>query len=148
MVTPILRPRYQSGPHHADDSAWKYLDLYSTVRGLLFPEKHIASARGPDFAAVNDDNGNGKLEFGEIPDTWAERPDVNDSTKDVTYSGTALRAAFASIDRNSRVRSRATNGARKRHDWQKIWIWPALMAGVTSLLFWLGFHDRVSTADE
>ncbi|HEY4308820.1 MAG TPA: nucleoside permease [Pirellulales bacterium] len=132
----------------SQDSAWKYLDLKSTVRGLLFDEKQEASKHGPDFAAVNDTNGDGKLQVAEIPDQWIERPNVDDPNLDVTYSGTALRAAFAQLDPNSEgVITRAQWRAAQAHDWSKIWIWPALMAGVTCLLFWIGFHDRVQAVD-
>jgi nucleoside transporter len=132
----------------ATDSAWKYLDISTTVHDL-FSEKKPQTERGPDFAAANDANGNGTLELDEIPDTWVEKPDANDATKDMTYSGTALRQAFAQIDHNSGgVVTRAQWRAAQAHDWQKIWVWPALMAGATCLLFWLGFHDRVSTVDE
>jgi nucleoside transporter len=131
----------------ATDSAWKYLDLSTTVRGLVFGEQPTQTARGPDFGATNDANNNGKLELAEIPDTWVERPNVDDATRDVTYSGAELRRAFAEIDRNSAGSvTREQWRAAQSHDWQKIWIWPALMAGITSLLFWLGFHDRVSVA--
>ncbi len=132
----------------AEDSAWKYLDLKSTVRGMLFKEEQVASKHGPDFAAANDANGDGKLQLAEIPDQWVERPNVDDSNQDITYSGTALRAAFAELDRNSEgTITRTQWRAAQAHDWSKIWIWPALMAGVTCLIFWLGFHDRVRASD-
>jgi nucleoside transporter len=140
-------------PHWADtqsgDTAWRYLDLSTTVRGLLFNEKPAVSTHGPDFAATNDANGDGVLQLVEIPDSWVERPDVGDSSRDLTYSGTALREAFATIDRDSAgVATRAQWRAAQAHDWRVIWIWPALMAGITSLLFWVGFHDRVPVTDD
>ncbi|MFO0947069.1 MAG: nucleoside permease [Planctomycetota bacterium] len=30
----------------------------------------------------------------------------------------------------------------ERHDWPTIWMWPAMGAAITLVLFWLGFHDR------
>lgn len=30
----------------------------------------------------------------------------------------------------------------ERHDWPKIWLWPAVGAGLTLVLFWFGFRDR------
>jgi len=139
-------------PHWTDtqagDTAWKYLDLSSTVRGMLFDEKPAASTRGPDFAATNDKNSDGKLQLEEIPDTWVEQPDTTNETLNVTYDSKALRAAFAQIDTNSQgFITRAQWRAAQAHNWQKIWIWPALMAGVTCLLFWVGFHDRVQATE-
>ena len=139
-------------PNWADirsqDSAWKYLDLSTTVGSLLFGEQPTQSTHGPDFGAANDTNASGKLDLLEIPDNWIERPNVNDSTQDLTYSGAELRRAFGEIDRNSEgTITREQWRAAQSHNWQKIWIWPALMAGVTSLLFWLGFHDRVTVAE-
>lgn len=132
----------------ADDSAWKYLDLKSTVGGMIFGKEEVVSKHGPDFAAANDANGDGQLQLHEIPEQWVERPNVDDTKQDLTYSGTALRAAFAQLDPNSAgVVTRAQWRAAQAHDWSKIWIWPALMAGATCLLFWLGFHDRVKAVD-
>ncbi|QGJ71766.1 Major facilitator transporter [Planctomycetales bacterium 10988] len=31
------------------------------------------------------------------------------------------------------------------HDWVSIWLWPAGMALVTLILFWIGFHDKVAS---
>ena len=85
----------------ADDSVWKYLDLKSTVGGLLFKKEQVVSKHGPDFAATSDANGDGQLQLHEIPEQWVERPNVDDAKQDLTYSGTALREAFAKIDPNS-----------------------------------------------
>ncbi len=73
----------------ADESAWKYLDLKSTLGGMLFEEKQVDSKHGPDFAVTNDANGDGKLQLNEIPDEWVEEPNIEDSKKNLTYSGTA-----------------------------------------------------------
>jgi nucleoside transporter len=129
------------------DSLWRYLDLKATIHGWLFTADSAEQEAAPDFAEQNDANRDGKLQQNEIPDVWVERKDMADPSKDVTYHREALVGLFdesrgidADGDQNiTRIEWREAQG----HNWQKIWIWPALMAGVTCLLFWLGFHDKV-----
>ncbi len=132
---------------NAGDSAWKYLDLSSTVGAMLRKEQAAAPTRGADFGAANDANKDGQLQLAEIPESWIEQPDTTKPESNLTYSGEELRKAFATLDPESIGTLTVTQWrAARAHNWQKIWIWPALMAGVTSLLFWLGFHDRISAS--
>jgi len=134
------------------DSMWRFLDLSSVIRPLLFKADSDKKEPSPDFAKQNDANKDGQLQLSEMPEVWVERKDMTDPTKDVTYHREALVGLFdpthgidADGDQNiTRIEWRVAQG----HNWQKIWIWPALMAGVTCLLFWLGFHDKVSNQKE
>lgn len=131
---------------HSDEQYtgfWKYLDLSSTVRGWLFGESQ--SQRPPDFAEQNDKNKDGAIDISEIPDKWREQKQAEPSEDDLIYDGMSIRSVMhvlrhdkgAGVDRQEwrRVQS---------HKWRDIWYWPATMAAVTCLLFFLGFHDRPS----
>ncbi len=129
------------------DSLWRYLDLSSVIRPFLFPDS-AEKITPPDFAQQTDANKDGQVQKSELPEAWIEQKEMSDSKKDVTYPRDSLAGLFdktTGIDTDgdesiTRVEWRVAQA----HDWQKIWIWPALMAGVTCLLFWLGFHDRVN----
>ncbi|HEY2838508.1 MAG TPA: MFS transporter [Pirellulales bacterium] len=128
-----------------DESFWRYLDLSATIKEMMQTKKAEATAAGPDFAATADANKNGAIELPEIVDVWIEQPLPGDASKNVTYTGEALRKVFADVDTDSDGSvTRAEWRAAQASAWQKIWIWPAMMAGVTCLIFWLGFHDRVA----
>jgi len=128
-----------------DKSLWRYLDLSATIKGMLTKPVEGESAAPPDFAATVDANKDGAIELNEIPDNWVEQTAPGDASKNVTYSGEALRKAFPAIDKDSDGHvTRAEWRAAQASAWQKIWIWPAMMAGVTCLIFWLGFHDKTA----
>jgi nucleoside transporter len=141
-------PTWKGAP---DRSAWRYLDLPAVIEEWKSKDKApVAEATAkapaaPDFAATVDVNENGTIELVEIPESWVEQPAPGDASKNVTYSGEALRKIFADIDsdKDDHV-TRAEWRAAQASAWQEIWIWPAMMAGVTCLIFWLGFHDKVA----
>ena len=127
-----------------DESMWRYLDLSATIHDMIYGPKQ-ASVAGPDFAQATDTNQNGTLELAEIVDTWVELPAPDDPTKNITYTGESLREVFPKIDSDDDGSvTRAEWRTAQASAWQMIWIWPAMMAGVTCLIFWLGFHDRVA----
>ena len=128
-----------------DDSLLRYLDVSTWVRSMIWPEE-VSDQTREDFFATNDANGDGRLQRDEIPDVWIEVIDPEDPSKNVEYSGEALRGAFDQIAEEEQSISRAQWRAAQGHRWNRIWLWPALMAAGTCLLFWLGFHDKV--ADE
>jgi len=143
-------PNWKGKP---DESMWRYLDLSATINEMLKESKPAdakatddkAAVEAPDFGATADTNQNGSLELAEITDVWVERPDPQDPSKDITYSGVALREVFPSIDENEDGSvTRAEWRAKQASAWNEIWIWPAMMAGITSLIFWLGFHDKTA----
>ena len=128
-----------------DESLLRYLDVSTWVRSLIWPEE-ASDVTVQDFFAENDANGDGKLERSEIPDVWIEVVDPEDPSKNVEYSGDALREAVDKIAGAEQRITRAQWRAAQGHRWNRIWLWPAAMAAGTCLLFWLGFHDKV--ADE
>jgi hypothetical protein len=71
--------------------------------------------------------------------------DYVDQPGGVTYTAANLRKAMEQIDtdHNGRI-SRGEWRVAQRHDWFWIWIWPAAWAGVTLLVFLIGFRDRLS----
>jgi hypothetical protein len=142
---PIEKAALPNWPGEPDKSLWRFLDLSSTINDMLKKPAAESTPPPPDFVAANDANKNGEIELSEIPESWVEQPDPKDAAKNVTYAGEALRAAYPTIDVDDDGHvTRAEWRAAQASAWQKIWIWPAMMAGVTCLLFWLGFHDRVA----
>jgi nucleoside transporter len=120
---------------------WKYLDLSSTVRAWLWPEDK--QEQPPDFAQENDKDKDGRIQFMEVPETWREQRKAGPSPDDLIYDGMSIRSAMHSIDQNKDSGADRAEWRRKQsHQWELIWLWPALMAAATSLLFFLGFHDR------
>jgi hypothetical protein len=116
------------------------------IRPLLFGEEKATLP--PDFAATNDANKDGMLQLGEIPETWVEKGNLDKVDDDITFRGEDLRRAFDRVDADgSGGITRAEWRAAQAHDWKHIWKWPAIMAGVTCLMFWLGFHDRVAETE-
>lgn len=120
---------------------WKYLDLSSTVRGWLFGTSQAKAP--PDFAEMNDKNKNGQIELAELPDTWREQKGAEPSPDDVIYNVMDIRSGMHTLNREGGEGIDRREWQRARaHDWHRIWLWPALMAAATCLLFFLGFHDR------
>lgn len=101
-------------------------------------EESSADARG--FGPSNDANQDDALEESELPAEWTEGG--------VVYQRDELAKAFdvIDVDQDQRVTQLEWTTAQI-HNWPKIWIWPALMAAVTCLLFWLGFQDKVIVED-
>jgi len=66
-----------------------------------------------------------------------------DAERKATYSMADLEVALrkADTDHDSRV-SRAEWLQAQSYDWYHIWLWPAIAAAVTLVLFWLGFRDE------
>lgn len=125
-----------------DTSAWRFLDLGAQVKSLL-GKKGDDAKKSPDFAAENV-GADGKLHRDDLPETWVEKIDLEDASKDVIYSRASLEQAFdlADADKSGDV-TRAEWRKAQANVWEKIWIWPAVMAGAACLVFMLGFRDKV-----
>lgn len=124
-----------------DVSLWRYLDLSSWVRSLFIAQTG-EEEQAPDFFKNNDANGDGLLQRNEIPQQWTEVVDVDDASANLVYSGDKLAAIFDEMVGEGDSVSRAQWRQAQAHGWGRIWLWPALMAAGTCILFWLGFHDR------
>jgi nucleoside transporter len=125
-----------------DTSAWRFLDLSTQVRAWWSPQTRQVPP--PDFAQLNDGDGDGKLTINEIPERWVEQKSAELSPDDLVYSGEDLRRVFPEIDRdNDGAVTRAEWRQAQAHGWRTIWLWPAAMAGAACLIFVLGFHDPI-----
>jgi nucleoside transporter len=121
---------------------WRYLDLSQVIREKLFDK--TTEAAPPDFAVENDKNGDGKIEMNEIPAKWAEKNTAADAPSDVIYDRMDLQSTISALDKNPRdgAVSRDEWRAAQSHGWSSIWLWPAIMAGATCVLFLIGFRDE------
>ncbi|OYV90033.1 MAG: hypothetical protein B7Z73_06430 [Planctomycetia bacterium 21-64-5] len=120
---------------------WKYLDLSSTVRQWLSPQ--TIKEQPPDFAEQNDKNKDGMIELSEIPEQWREQKKAKPADDDLVYPGYPIRTQLHRFEQDEEAGvSRAEWRAAQAHKWSSIWLWPAVMAAATSLLFLIGFHDR------
>jgi len=74
---------------------------------------------------------------------------VENAGKDneTVYKAEDLRAAIAAADRDQdgKVTRAEWRGAQQK-DWFHIWLWPALMALATLVVFWLGFREPARNA--
>ena len=56
-----------------------------------------------------------------------------------------LRALFPTIDEDQDGNvTRAEWRRAQAHNWSAIWLWPTVMAAITLVIFWLGFHDKAA----
>lgn len=80
----------------------------------------------------------------QLPDSFVEET----GGKRYVYSKSDLAAAITAADKQFGNQdgglTRAEWRIAQRHNWQMIWLWPALMAGGTLIFFWFGFRDRIS----
>lgn len=139
-ATHVVLPAWRMQEQYS--GLWRYLDLSSTVRQWFSPQtKH---EQPPDFAQQNDKNKNGELSPLEIPEEWREQKKAEASGDDLIYQGLPIRSAMHSFDKNKNGGVDRTEWRRAQaHDWHAIWLWPAIMAAATCLLFLMGFNDRV-----
>jgi nucleoside transporter len=120
---------------------WKYLDLSATVRQWLGPESK--QELPPDFAQANDANMHGLIEPPEIPEKWREQQKAEPSPDDLIYDGMSIRSALHSLDKDKDGGvDRAEWRRSQAYKWKAIWLWPAVMAAATALVFLMGFHDQ------
>jgi nucleoside transporter len=77
-----------------------------------------------------------------------EQSDEESGTKTI-FKQESLVAAIKAADTNEDGKTtRVEWRTAKQHDWFSIWLWPAIGAAVTCLLFWLGFRDKRSSGVE
>ncbi|MHC4177348.1 MAG: MFS transporter, partial [Planctomycetota bacterium] len=116
----------------------------------------------PDIAEMLDANGDGQITKAEL----AQIPDDGLKSGDKVYAENDLIGVFEKIDGNKEVRTKADFVAALKdaerneirvtrsdwldaqsYQWSRIWFWPAGMAAIVCVLFWLG--SRVTgVADE
>jgi hypothetical protein len=120
----------------------RYLDLSSTIKGWLSDEvkqeevvslaQQLGSDRENEIAIEKLVT----LEDGPI------------QIGDMTYMSQDLSKAFQAVDADGNgIVTRSEWRSAKAHDWKSYWTWPIILALVTGVFFWLGFHDK-PTDDE
>ncbi len=124
----------------AEESLLRYLNPVNAINAVLGTKQE--QDQTPHFGEnVGQD---GLLHPENIPDRWVV-PGSGDVEK-IVFPGENIRAVFDQIDTNG-------NGKISREDWRQaqanpwyiIWIWPAVMAGATLLVFTVGFRERVAS---
>ncbi len=74
--------------------------------------------------------------------TYSETNDKTNSTTEYTHSDLAAALKLADKDGDLHVTETEWNAARSDpHQWFQIWLWPALAALGTCILFWIGFKE-------
>ncbi len=119
----------------------RYLDLSATIKSWLSDTQEqqevvsLAQQLGSD-------------QENEIAISTVEAMPADSVTiADVSYRKDDLVSAFRAADANGdAVVTRSEWRAAQAHDWTSYWTWPIVLALVTGLFFWVGFHDDVKAA--
>jgi nucleoside transporter len=127
----------------AATSAWRYLDLSSTVKGLMTGDKPEPVA---DMAAQLDTNRDGTITMGEvkaIPDSGVKIAGQNYSRDDLTAAFTKIAnlEGEGNIPADEVGLTRAQWLAAQSCNWRPIFLWPAGGATIIFVFFALAFHD-------
>lgn len=132
-------PKWQ--PYEKDESIFRFLDLAAVIKKAMGEEK--AADPLPDFGAVTGANQTGKLTANQIPAIWMEQTNPKTPTEGLVYRRDDLVQALDKIDRDGdKSVTRKEWRAAQANDWRQIWIWPLVMALVTTIFFALGFHEK------
>lgn len=87
-----------------------------------------------------------ELNPAELPDTLT----IEQAGKSFTYRKATLEPAVNEADRlygdGSGAVDRQVWRRAQQYQWFYIWLWPAIGAGATLALFWIGFRDKPATA--
>ncbi len=130
----------------AGESAWRFLDLSSTIKGWLSGEKAEAA---PDLGEKLDGNTDGQITLAELE----QIPDEGLQFGERVYSRKDLTDVFTKIAGEVEPGTEISVGrldwlAAQSHQWPPIWYWPAGMAALICLFFWFGSRDTEPAKEE
>ncbi len=114
-----------------------------TYREMLFG----AEPEGPPRTNFGDLAVDGKIRAEDLPEEWIDNHGSSDPRDHLRYAREDLAKAFAKVDKDDGAVTFEEWQVASRNDWTSIWTWPAVMAAVTLLIFFVGFHDRLSKAE-
>jgi hypothetical protein len=141
---------------NAATSAWSYLDLSGTVKGLLQgdqPQAAAATGEAKDLGAALDTNGDGKITDAEI----AAIPDEGVTIAGVQYSRDDMTSIFRHIyflDGRDETPGAEKSLTRKEWlqaqscDWGPIWLWPSIGLFVVLVVFAVGTREKPKSEDD
>jgi nucleoside transporter len=127
------------------------VDIETVADGKSDDSTSVLPAWDPEgkkgFAAEFNLDKDGTISADDITSDYEE---TNDGTGTKTiYKQTSLAAAIKAADTDEDGKTTRTEWrAAKQHVWYYIWLWPALAAAGTCLLFWFGFRDTRSKGVE
>jgi len=130
---------------NAATSAWRYLDLSGTVKGLLSNKPQPTA--DPDIAAVLDSDKDQKIAMAEVKAIG----DGGVSLGKNTYTRDELVTAFKKIAAVGKEKPPAEDDialdrkqwlAAQSCDWSPVWLWPSIGVFVVLGLFLIAFHDK------
>ncbi|MHB1036878.1 MAG: MFS transporter [Pirellulales bacterium] len=120
-----------------DKTAWRYLDLSSTINAWLHPESKKEAV--VDLAQQVDKNKDGEISREEI----GKLPAKGVTVGDLTYSRKDLLTVFDKVDlKGAGVITRPEWREAQALRWPSVWSWPALLAVATGMFFLLGFTAK------
>lgn len=142
----------------AAESAWRYLDLESTIKGLWSEEKK-EEARDEDgkviqkdFGQAVDTDGNGTItvdEVNAIPDEGLRIGDFHYKRDDLVKVVKEIAALQKTGEDGGGPATEGQIGVTRKQwvasqsvQWAPIWLWPSGFAACVFLVFVLGFRDK------
>jgi nucleoside transporter len=125
----------------SEDSALKYLNP-ATYRAMLFGPPPAGVPR-TNFGSL-DVNEDGQITKDELPEVWIDNHGTDDPKQHIAYAKADLEAVWPKIDTDNAGVSFEEWSVATKNDWTTIWTWPAVMSAITLLIFFIGFHDKVS----
>jgi hypothetical protein len=134
----------------AQQSAWRYLDLSSTVNRLVTGKE---TPPEPDLGQAVDANRDGTItlvELQAIPDTGLRlgnriysREELTKTCRRVVALKDGDKTPEDVHDAEIRI-TRADWLAAQSHDWTRFWMWPSGAALAVCVLFLLAFRDKTT----
>jgi len=145
QVTKTKPPLPRWDDPHAATSAWRYLDLSTTVKGLLGMAVQEA---GPDLAQQLDADKNGAITLAEIE----ALPGDGVTVDGLKYSKDDLVATFQNAHKRLDLKGEVELARQQwlqvqANKWGPIWFWPAAYAFAILLFFLVAFRDKPQEED-
>jgi len=121
----------------------RYLDLSTTIRAALFGEE--AAEPLPSLPEQLGLETKDAIKIAEVEALGKEHLEIG--TNRFARSDFVALLKQVDADRDGRV-TRPEWRAAQAHRWPVIWLWPLVLALVTGVLFFIGFHDNRQTTAE